>query len=184
MQNLVAAVKVQRVEEEIEYPRYLIGATHQGSQALSRAPADPLPLRELIFLNEDADIQVWLLANDGKHPLDLMVLESRPDDGEGGSPTPEPVDGTYPYFDREVWDRDGQHGYVLGARREEVGDDNEGDKDGRYRVASEGSGSDWCGVDDTDGESDSSSNEEGEEEEDEVERDVSFQGLRQHNDLN
>lgn len=95
MQNLLGAIKVQRVERAIETPRYLIGATADGSCALRLEPATPLPLRELIFLNRDDDIRAWLLANDGKQPLDLMVLEPRSDRGHDGSPTPEPADGRY-----------------------------------------------------------------------------------------
>jgi len=45
--------------------------------------ADPLPLSELIFLYTDDDIHVWLRANPGKDPLNLLVLESRKDQGEG-----------------------------------------------------------------------------------------------------
>ena len=41
-----------------------------------------LPLRQLIFLNRDEDIHVWCLTNSGQDPLDLMVIESRPEDGE------------------------------------------------------------------------------------------------------
>jgi len=34
---------------------------------------------------------VWLLANPGKHPLDLLVLESRQDQGEGRDKTAGPA---------------------------------------------------------------------------------------------
>jgi len=75
-------LKRQHVEDPIQYPRYLIGATGQGASALRRQPLDPLPLSELIFLYTDDDIRVWLLASPGKDPLDLLVLESRQDLGE------------------------------------------------------------------------------------------------------
>jgi len=96
------------VEDPIQYPRYLIGATGQGTSALPRRPSDPHPLSELIFLYTDDDIQVWLLANPGKDPLDLLVLESRQDQGEGRDETPVPASGGYPFFDRKAWDRWGQ----------------------------------------------------------------------------
>jgi len=43
------------------------------------APDDPLPLSQLIILNRHNDIPAWLLANNGDDPVDLMVLESRPE---------------------------------------------------------------------------------------------------------
>ena len=86
----------------IETPRYLIGGTGDGSCALRLFPAAPLPLRDFILLNEDHDIPAWLLANDGRNPWDLMVLESVPDPREDGTLTPEPADRRYRYFDRKV----------------------------------------------------------------------------------
>jgi len=96
------------VEDTVQYPRYLIGANGQGASRLRRRPADPLPLSELIFLYTDDDIRVWLLANPGKDPLDLLVLESRQDQGEGRDETPAPASGGHPFFDRKAWDRWGQ----------------------------------------------------------------------------
>jgi len=84
-------LKRQHVEDPIQYPRYLIGATGQGAIPLHRRPSDPLPLLELIFLYTDADIRVWLLANPGKDPLDLPVLESCQDQAEGRDETPAPA---------------------------------------------------------------------------------------------
>jgi len=77
IKSLPGVIKAQRAEETILCPRYLIGATREGSNALSLDHTAPLPLRDLIFLHKDDDLRAWLLANDGKHPLDLMVLESR-----------------------------------------------------------------------------------------------------------
>ena len=101
-------LKGQHVEDPIQYPRYVIGATGQGASALRRRPSDPLPLSELIFLYTDDDIRVWLLANPGKDPLDLLVLESRQDQGEGRDETRAPASGGHPFFDRKAWDRWGQ----------------------------------------------------------------------------
>ena len=67
------------MEQAIEKPQYLIGATGDSSCVLRLSRAAPLPLRDLIFLNEDDDNRACLLANDGRHPLDLMVLELHPD---------------------------------------------------------------------------------------------------------
>ena len=88
MEKLLGVVKAQPVEQAIETPRYLTSATGDGSCALRLSSASPLPLRDLIFLNEDDDICAWLPVNDGRHPMDLMVLESRPDPQEDGTATP------------------------------------------------------------------------------------------------
>jgi len=72
LQSLLGVLKGQYVEDPIQYPRYLIGATGQGARALRLRPSDPLPLSELIFLYTDDDIWVWLLGNPGKDLLDLL----------------------------------------------------------------------------------------------------------------
>jgi len=105
LQSLLRVLKRQHVEDPIQSPRYLIGPTGQGASALRRRRSDPLPLCELIFLYTDDDIWVWLLANPGKDPLDLLVLESRQDQGEGGDETAVPASGGHPFFDRKAWDR-------------------------------------------------------------------------------
>jgi len=91
LQSILGVLKRQHVEDPIQYPRYLIGATGQGAIPLLRRLSDPLPLFELIFLYTDADIWVWLLANPGKDPLDLLVLESCQDQAEGRDETPAPA---------------------------------------------------------------------------------------------
>ena len=98
-------LKRQHVEDPIQYPRYLIRTSGQGASALRRRRSDPLPLSELISLYTDDDIRVWLLANPGKDPLDLLVLESRQDQGEGRDETPAPPSGGHPLFDRKAWYR-------------------------------------------------------------------------------
>jgi hypothetical protein len=108
IRTLLRLVKEQQVEDAIGYPRYLIGATGLGSNALRHERGDPLPLSELIFLHEDADIRTWLLANQGKAPLDLLVLESRQDQAEKRDETPAPASGRYPFFDRKVWEHWGR----------------------------------------------------------------------------
>ena len=169
MQKLLGVVKAQRVEQAIETPRYLIGATGDGSCALKLSPASPLPLRDLIFLNEDDDIRAWLLANNGRHPLDLKVLESSPDLREDGTPTPKPADGRYRDFDRKIWDRSGQAGGNLGIQEEED-DDEDGDYD--QAVGSRGSG-EKSSSDDVEPYDVGESNEDDESDEDEEEEGVS-----------
>jgi len=102
--HLLRVVREQDVEDEIRYPRYLIGATGEGAARLRQDPEDPLPLRQLIFLNRDDDIRVWFLTNSGQDPLDLMVIESRPEDGEDLDETPEPPNARYPFSDRAIWE--------------------------------------------------------------------------------
>jgi len=87
---------------EIKCSGYLIGTTGEGATRLRQVPEEPLPLRQLIFLNRDDDIRAWFLANNGHDPLDLMVLESRPEDSEDPDETPEPPEGRHPFCDREV----------------------------------------------------------------------------------
>jgi len=93
--HLLRVVREQNVEDEIRCPRYLIGGTGEGGARLRQDHEDPLPLRQLIFLNRDDDIRVWFLTNSGQDPLDLMVIESRPADGEDLDETPEPPNGRY-----------------------------------------------------------------------------------------
>ena len=99
---MVRILRGQEVEDEIRCPRYLIGATGEGAARLRQDAEDPLPLLQLIFLNRDDDIRAWFLTNSGQDPLDLMVLESQPEDGEDLDETPEPPNGRYPFFDRAI----------------------------------------------------------------------------------
>jgi len=108
LQSLLGVLKRQHVEDPIQYPLYLIGATGQGASALRRRPSDPLPLSELIFLYTDNDIRVWLLAKPGKDPLDFLILDSHHDQGEGRDETPAPASSGHPYFDCKGWDWWGQ----------------------------------------------------------------------------
>jgi len=52
-----------------------------GAARLRQDPKDPLPLRQLIFLNQADDIRVWFLTNSGPDLQDLIVIESQPEDG-------------------------------------------------------------------------------------------------------
>ena len=117
--DVLRLVRAQDVEEEIKCPRYRIGAMGEGATRLRQDPEEPLPLRQLIFLNRDDDIRAWFLANNGHDPLDLMVLESRPEDGEDPDETPEPPDGRHPFFDREVWDDSAGAEYATREMQEE-----------------------------------------------------------------
>ena len=104
MKNLLGVVRGQRVEEEIGYPRYLIGATGEGAVRLRQEPDKPLPLRQLIFLHSSNNILAWILDNHGQDLLDLLVVESRPDNGEDGVETPKPANGRYLFLYRKVWE--------------------------------------------------------------------------------
>jgi len=124
--DLLRVVRAQDVEEEIRCPRYLIRATGEGAAMLRQKPDDPLPLRQLIFLNRNDDIRAWFLANKGHDPLDRMVLESRREDGEDLDETPEPPNGRYPFVDRDAWDESaGGEDSVREMRDEESVDDEE-----------------------------------------------------------
>jgi len=100
--DLLRVVRGQDVEEEMQCPYYPIGATGEGAAMLRQKRDDPLPLRQLIFLNRNDDIRGWFLANKGHDPLDLMVLESRREDGEDLNETPEPPNRRYLFFDHDV----------------------------------------------------------------------------------
>jgi len=94
------------------------------------ATVGPLPLSELLFLYTDDDIQVLLLANPGKDPLDLLVLESRQDQGEGRDETLAPAFSGHLFFDCRAWDGWGQW-VDIGA----------GDNDNDNESLNDGSGS-------------------------------------------
>jgi len=71
---------------------------------------------------------VWLLANPGKDPLDLLVRESRQDQGEGRDETPAQASGGHPFFDRKAWDRWGLWDDI--GARDDDDDDDESPNDG------------------------------------------------------
>ena len=129
MKNLLEVVRGQPVAEKIGYPQYLIGATGEGTVRLRQEPVKPLSLRLLIFLHRSNDILDWILANHGQDPLDLLVVESRPDTGEDGAEMPEPANGRYPFLNRKVWEE------AVGAMQgdededEDEGEDEDEDED-------------------------------------------------------
>jgi len=100
--HLLRVVREQDVKDEIRCPWYLIGATGEGAARLRQDPEEPLPLHQHIFLNREDDIRVWFLTNSGQDSLDLMVIASRPEDGEELDETPEPPKGRYQFFDRAI----------------------------------------------------------------------------------
>jgi len=113
-------------------PHPISPISHRGNWARSQrvrpATVGHPPLSKLIFLYTDDDIRVWLLANPGKDPLDLLVLESRQDQGEGRDETPAPASSGHPFFDRKAWERWGQWD-DMGAGDDDD-DDDESLKDG------------------------------------------------------
>ena len=104
MKNLLVVVRGQPVEKEIGYPRYLNEVTGEGTVRLRQEPDKPLPLRQLIFLHSNNNILEWFFVNHGQDPLDLLVVESRPDIGDDGAQTPEPANGRYPFLNRKSLD--------------------------------------------------------------------------------
>jgi len=93
---------------------------------LHQKPDDPLPLRQLIFLNRNDDIREWFLANKGHDHLDQMDLKSGREDVEDLDQTPETHIGRYPFFDRDVRDQSaGGKDSVREMRDEESVDDEE-----------------------------------------------------------
>jgi len=104
MTNLVGLVRGQRVQGEIGCPRYLIGATSEGTVKLRHEPEKPLTLRQLIFLQSNNDILAWLLAKHGQDPLELLLIESRCKNRKDRAQTPEPVKGGYPFVNRNIWE--------------------------------------------------------------------------------
>jgi len=118
--DLLHLVRAQEDEEEMKCSQYLIAGTGEGATTLRQDPEDPLPLRQLIFLNRDDKIHTWFLANNGHDPLDLMVLESRPEDREDQDETHEPPDGRHPFFAREFWDDSAGAEYTTWEMQEEA----------------------------------------------------------------
>jgi len=117
--DLLRLVRAQEVEEEIKCPQDMIGATGERATRLRQDPEDPVPLCQLVFVNRDDDIRAWLLANNGHNRLDLMVLESRPENGEYPDETPEPPDGRLPFFDCKIWDDSAGAEYATREMQEE-----------------------------------------------------------------
>jgi len=58
-------------------------------------------------LYKDGDIRTWLLANLGKDPLDLLVLETRQGTDEGQAATLSLFPVAINLFDLKVWHRFG-----------------------------------------------------------------------------
>jgi len=73
---------------------------------------------------------MWMLANPGKDPLDLLVLQSLHDQREGRGETPVPASDGHPFFKYKVWNHWGQRD-VIGA----------GDDHHHHESLNEGSGS-------------------------------------------
>jgi len=104
IRDLLRVVRGQDVQEEINSPGYLIGTTGEGATRLRQDLEEPLLLHQLIFLNRDDYIRAWLLANNCHDPLNLLVLESHPQDGHDLVETPKPPNGRYSFFNRDFWD--------------------------------------------------------------------------------
>ena len=66
--------------------RYLVGATRYGSLLLLDFPEDPLPLSEMIFLNDDTQIRIWWGQCPPTEPMDLLFRRHRHSESELGTP--------------------------------------------------------------------------------------------------
>ena len=104
MKDLLGVVRGQGMEEGMEYPRYMIGATGEGALSLRQEPEKPHPLRQMIFHNINNDIRAWLLANHGQDLLHLLLVESRHNDEENGALKPQPAYGRYPFLNFMIWE--------------------------------------------------------------------------------
>ena len=122
-------IKTQPGVEAIRSPPYLIGASHECINALSLDPPAPLHLRDVIFLNNYADLQAWLLANDCKIPLNFIVVASCHEEAGDDSSTPEPVGGRHSCFDRNVWDHSRQAEDIVGGMEWDDDDDTDDEND-------------------------------------------------------
>jgi hypothetical protein len=71
-------------------PRYLIGATKKGQDALQADPEQPLGVEDLVFLRTDEHVRVWVMAAGGPDPglMDLLLVLRRFDE-DSGAATPE-----------------------------------------------------------------------------------------------
>jgi len=154
IKDLLGGIKAQRAEKAILCCRYHIGATRECSNAVSLDPKAPLPLRDLIFLHKDDDLREWLLANDGKHPPDLMVLESRLQEAGDDRSTPEPVGGRHPFFDHNVWDHWGQAEDIVWGIQWDDEDDDDDHIVVRNRRMRQQSGESWDEMEDMDADED------------------------------
>jgi len=157
IKSLLGVINAQRAEEAILCPQYLIGATRAGSNALCLDPTARLPLPDLIFLHKDDDLRAWLLPNDGKHPLDLMVLESRLEEAGDDRSMPEPVGGRHRFFDRNVWDHSRQAEDIVGGIQWDDEDDEDDEYDHivvRNRRMRQHSGERWDEMEDMDDDED------------------------------
>jgi hypothetical protein len=65
-------------------PRYLIGATKKGQDALQADPEKPLGVEDLVFLRTDEHVRVWVMAAGGPDPglMDLLLVLRRRDEDE------------------------------------------------------------------------------------------------------
>jgi len=150
IKTLHSVIKAQSSEKVILCPWYLIASTREGSNALSLDPPAPLPLWDLIFLHKEDDLQAWLLAKDGKHPLDLMVLESHLEEAGDDRLMPEPIMCRHLFFDRNVWEHSRQAEDRVGG----IPSDNEDKEDNhivvRNRRMRQQSGERWDEMEDMD----------------------------------
>ena len=70
--------EVPEIKEAGQSPRYLIGATAKGQQALQGEQNEkPLGVGDMVFLRSDAHVGAWVMSS-GPDPMDLLVVVWRP----------------------------------------------------------------------------------------------------------
>ena len=90
MDSIVKMILVNVVGIVKREPRYLIGATKKGQDALQADPEQPLGVEDLVFLRTDEHVRVWVMAAGGPDPglMDLLLVLRRFDE-DSGAATPE-----------------------------------------------------------------------------------------------
>jgi hypothetical protein len=90
MDSIVKMILVNVAGIDKREPRYLIGATKKGQDALQADPEQPLGVEDLVFLRTDEHVRVWVMTAGGPDPslMDLLLVLRRFDEDERAS-TPE-----------------------------------------------------------------------------------------------
>jgi len=155
----------------------LCHTTREGSNALSLDPTVPLPLQDLIFLHKDDALLAWHLANDGKHPVDLMVLELHLKEAGDDRSTPEPIGGKHPLFDCNLGGHSRQVEDIVGGIQLDDVNDADDHIVVRNRRIRQQSGERWDEIEDMDNDEDDEGahSEEDDSAEDVVERECELQ---------
>jgi len=80
-----------------------------------------------MLLHTSNDIQGSVLGNNGKDPLDVLVVDSGSKNREDRAQTPEPAKERYPFLNRNVWED--AVGMMQADEDEDEGEDEDDDED-------------------------------------------------------